>query len=1203
MELSAEQRNVIRNFMQSFPSDLPMKKALEALDAQSPSQVFKETPKAIQPSQLPQFAPREVFVGRAEKALDSTGNSKRRVQPTQLTGYSPNEAFAITQHTFHSASGRGAFVEPEFISHANINSDSELSQRTYRRQNKLFRKLQLGIPLFPEDRTYYGLDSSVTPTPEPSDQDDTSAPDLNMFDAYPDMPPYLAESDVADSDDEIFPLIDEWKLSDDESETFLNELEEEEDETEAEPEKMASSSKEISSGEHVRKIMAEEEESFRTLWREQKLPNWRAQSLKLWTSLRADPALSRRLLESTRSDLFNRQAKLEAALSNEDWSNENELRRVCSVLKQTVFQRLENDWRIHLLDLDEPPAAPATEKQPRPKPQPVLRNTEGDTDGDSDGIELDSESDGVPELDFGLGVEDGLGTVNPLDAKNEPTDDGTPASPWSPRTPAPLGSLASHTAPILPKDDPFDDDDFPDIDELLRNIRKVESVAQISLTHLPDSPDSIGDTYQSPIILSESEADELSVSLKQQLQPHKKRKREIGVSKKAKRQQDDAQSRYQEDRDRRAGYAKDSDANLDVVNPGKRDEEVFIHIDPHVSNRLQAHQLEGLQFMWREIVVGETGCLLSHTMGLGKTLQAIALLVTIAKASISSLAVKQIPERLRSSWTLILCPPALASNWLDELKKWAPPDIEPVIGPKYFISSDVVEKKRLGLINHWATHGGLLLIGYELFAKYVNAKDGGSDLKQISKHLTKLPNLIIVDEAHKLKSPTSQASVAASKLESPFRVALTGSPMSNTLEEYYAMIDFVSPGYLGKREEFRSRFEEPINEGGYLESTTYEKRQALVRAKALLKVLQPKIDRKDVSILQGMLPKKVELVIKVRLRPFQRILYEKLLDLLGGPKSGKGTWSILAYGNLFTLICNHPTIFRRRLEDAKKKGLKDSTVAENTLLSSPGMLKQLLSLYDDGRKRREWTMNEQLSHKMNVLMIIIWTATGLNEKTLVFSQSIATLDYIGDLLKHNKISFARLDGNSATGQRQSMIDEFNNGSQTGVFLISTKAGSTGHNLHSASRVVLFDFGFNPTWEEQAIGRAYRIGQTKPVWVYRLVCDGTYETQLENITTFKTQLAFKILEDRNTTHAASKSRASLTAPEYLQGYAKRFLPLKKFDPVLCSIVMENCRSAFITKILQTDVYKKEISYELTEEEAREVETLVEQERSGKRSKTK
>jgi SNF2 family DNA or RNA helicase len=195
-------------------------------------------------------------------------------------------------------------------------------------------------------------------------------------------------------------------------------------------------------------------------------------------------------------------------------------------------------------------------------------------------------------------------------------------------------------------------------------------------------------------------------------------------------------------------------------------------------------------------------------MGLGKTMQVITLLVAIAEAaaSIDPRISSQIPSSLQVSRTLVLCPPGLINNWSDELLTWIPDDMLATLNPRK-IDASVKLRERLEIIEEWYLDGGVLVLGYEMFRTLIENKtnkrrelaslDEGQH-EQVQKHLLEGPNIIVADEAHKMKNAAASITLAASRFRSKSRIALTGSPLANNIEEYHAMIEWVSPNYLGK---------------------------------------------------------------------------------------------------------------------------------------------------------------------------------------------------------------------------------------------------------------------------------------------------------------------------------------------------------------------------------------------------------------------
>ena len=610
-----------------------------------------------------------------------------------------------------------------------------------------------------------------------------------------------------------------------------------------------------------------------------------------------------------------------------------------------------------------------------------------------------------------------------------------------------------------------------------------------------------------------------------------------------------------------------------VVNPGKHASEDFVYLNPSFGNgaRIKTHQEEGLQFLWREITAEHDdlqGCLLAQTMGLGKTMQVIALIVTLSEAARSSNENirNQVPPSLRESRTLILCPPALVENWWDECLLWPPQPRSDSFGELRKVTPAMDKADRLGEIHAWSKKGGILLLGYDAFKGLIHnrpridamtkEKKAPLDDKQhkaVKKALLDRPTLVVADEAHQFKKKSSSVNQAVNQIRTKSRIALTGSPLNNNLAEYHSVIDWIAPGYLGTYPEFKATYEEPISEGLYQDSTPSQYRESRKRLKALELEMEPKVHRADVSCLRAQLKEKSEFVITVPLTGVQHELYSIYAENMRSASRDQEPrlatlWSWLSF---LRLLCNHPKCYRKKLlevvpgsgssKSAPQKRNESAAVVEEALIGSednmavledPVSRVTLSKTKDESRKVFE-TLAEPidalaLSHKTQVLMNILEFSQDAHDKVLVFSHSLQTLDYIGEQLLSLRKEYVRIDGKVDPQKRQSMTKSFNEG-DINICLISTRAGGQGLNLFGANRVVILDDHFNPMWEQQAIGRAYRIGQQKPVYVYRLTVGGTFEQAIQNQALFKEQLATRVVDKKNPNRSALKGAGQYLFP--------------------------------------------------------------------------
>lgn len=537
-----------------------------------------------------------------------------------------------------------------------------------------------------------------------------------------------------------------------------------------------------------------------------------------------------------------------------------------------------------------------------------------------------------------------------------------------------------------------------------------------------------------------------------------------------------------------------------IINESKLENQGLVFIHDNIAPRIKDHQIDGVRFMWDQITRG-TGCLLAHTMGLGKTMQVITLLTAIAEAATSedeTISV-QIPEHLRDLKTLILCPAGILNNWIDELLIWAP---EGILGRIRSLSAETTPDDRQDITRDWAATGGVLVIGYGLLS---SMKDKNEDLLKL---LLESPSLVVSDEAHYLKNASSKRGEIAGLIKTRSRIALTGSPLANNVNEYYSMINWVAPGFLGKKEDFSSKYANPIKDGLWGQSHASERRRARILLAALKKVVSPKVHRRTINVLKESLPGKKEFILYLDLFPIQKKVYQAYMSGVLDTENHITQTTVWGMAASLRELLAHPSIFHRRLNHKKHKGHgqdKDDNYKEPA-----EMLTNMLELL--GPKRSFDSIG--VSYKMLVLDKILEEAMKLGENVLIFSQSLSTLDYIEwNLCRKKQMVYKRLDGRTAAGLRQGMVKEFNrNISQ--AFLISTTAGGIGLNIYGANRVVIMDFQYNPVDEQQSIGRAYRIGQTKEVFVYWLICDGTFEQTLHQHQVFKTQLSSRVVDAKH-----------------------------------------------------------------------------------------
>lgn len=325
---------------------------------------------------------------------------------------------------------------------------------------------------------------------------------------------------------------------------------------------------------------------------------------------------------------------------------------------------------------------------------------------------------------------------------------------------------------------------------------------------------------------------------------------------------------------------------------------------------------------------------------------------------------------------------------------------------------------------------------------------------------------LILDEAHYIKNPQAKTSQLLCRLKARHRLALTGTPMENHLAELWSLFRFLMPGFLGSSERFARLFRTPI-----------EKQADSDRTEELRRRVKPFLLRRSKQEVAQDLPAKTEIVRYVQLSEAQRDLYETVRVAMDA----------------------------RVREEIGRKGLKRSQIM---LLDALLKLRQICC--DPRLIKLEAAKKVKASAKRELLLEMLPEMVEEGRRILIFSQFVSMLDLIeADLDKH-KIPSLRLTG--ATRQRQAVVDRFQAG-EAPVFLISLKAGGVGLNLTAADTVIHYDPWWNPAAENQATDRAWRIGQDKPVFVYKLITEASIEEKILALQARKLQLTSGILTEQ------------------------------------------------------------------------------------------
>ena len=442
---------------------------------------------------------------------------------------------------------------------------------------------------------------------------------------------------------------------------------------------------------------------------------------------------------------------------------------------------------------------------------------------------------------------------------------------------------------------------------------------------------------------------------------------------------------------------------------------------------LRNYQKTGYRWL-RTIAAYGFGGILADDMGLGKTLQVIALLLAQKEDGHTT--------------SLVVCPSSLVLNWESEVRKFAPNLIT--------VSVVGTSSQREELIQGAYGSADLFVTSYDSLKRDVDLYTDFSF------------QYVVADEAQYMKNQNTQNAKAVKTLRAAVRLALTGTPVENSLAEVWSIFDFLMPGYLYNYTKFRKNFEIPI-----------VKQNDENAAKSLRKMVSPFILRRMKKDVLKELPEKIETVLYAELVDEQKKVYmacaasakKKLEAGLGD--SGKDKLQILAFLTRLRQICCDPAL-----------------VYEN---------------YTEG------------SAKLELCMELLQNCIESGHRILLFSQFTTMLSRIADRLDAAQTTYFTITGDTKVSQRLDLVNSFNAG-DTPVFLISLKAGGTGLNITGADVVIHYDPWWNNSAQNQASDRAHRIGQLKTVQVYKLIAKDTLEERILEMQKNKSDLADMIVKE-------------------------------------------------------------------------------------------
>ncbi len=443
-----------------------------------------------------------------------------------------------------------------------------------------------------------------------------------------------------------------------------------------------------------------------------------------------------------------------------------------------------------------------------------------------------------------------------------------------------------------------------------------------------------------------------------------------------------------------------------------------------VLREYQAHGLNWLSFLHQF----SFGGILADDMGLGKTVQVIALLLHL-----------QEQQQLQHP-ALIVVPLTLIFNWHEEIQKFAPQ-----LRVLRYTGNRQERIKHLKKISRY----DVVLCSY------------GVALQDQKKLAGVKFDYLILDESQKVKNPQTKTYKAISKLEARHKLALTGTPVENSLQDLWAQINIVNPGLLGSLKDFQKRYMDPNGEDPAL------------RRQTLKKIVYPFILRRTKEEVETQLPPLTEIVQYVEMTDSQRDIYQK--------------WLAFYRGEILSRV-DQAGMNKNRLK------IVEALTYLRQIACHPSILNHDVELLDSGKTQLLADMLEDL--------------LGKGHKILIFSQFVRFLTLVRKIFDERGWRYEYLDGK--VRNRAERIHNFQENPDISAFLISLKAGGLGLNLTAADYVIHLDPWWNPAVEQQATDRAHRIGQEKRVFVYKFVLKGSVEEKIIKMQQVKRELSEEII---------------------------------------------------------------------------------------------
>jgi superfamily II DNA or RNA helicase len=470
----------------------------------------------------------------------------------------------------------------------------------------------------------------------------------------------------------------------------------------------------------------------------------------------------------------------------------------------------------------------------------------------------------------------------------------------------------------------------------------------------------------------------------------------------------------------------------------------------YLKAELRHYQLDGYSWM-KHLYTQKMGACLADDMGLGKTLQILTLLQSIKEEHTPALGQTNllgeiIPEKLKTS--LVVVPTSLVYNWKNEIEKFT--NLSYTIHAGAQRTKDI--KQFIGKVDI-------------IITSYGTMRNDIDQLKNI------VFEYLILDEAQAIKNPSSQTTICVNKLVGKCKIAMSGTPIENSITDLWSIFNFINPGLLGNYHSFNKKYQESV-----------EKIKDPKLIQDLRLIIHPFMMRRTKEQVATELPPKTEKVIFCDMSPVQKEMYEKTKAM---------------YRNELLLNLNDKSLVKNKLN------ILNGLISLRQIANHPSMFDKL---YDDD------------SGKFEVLKETLQNVINSGHKVLIFSQFVKHLKLLGQYLIKENIPYYYLDGSVKMAQRQEQVDLFQRGEGKQLFLMQLKTGGVGLNLTAADYVFILDPWWNPASERQAMDRTHRIGQDKPVIVYKFISKDSIEEKILHLQEKKKMIADDILEvDDNNIH--------------------------------------------------------------------------------------